>query len=98
MDSCNGAHRGKQDPSAAAGYYYNEAENPDRLAVQNLLAEIEGAKHAILFNRGTSALGVAACMVPGSAIIAGEDLYGGTIRLLENVRRCRLLHFSQSLS
>ncbi|KAL1918343.1 uncharacterized protein VTP21DRAFT_3003 [Calcarisporiella thermophila] len=64
-------------------YDYSRSGNPTRTHVENHLAKIMGAKKAYAVSSGMSALDVITRLVKaGEEIIAGDDLYGGTNRLL----------------
>ncbi|KAG0291063.1 cystathionine beta-lyase, partial [Dissophora globulifera] len=74
----------KQSSSAQMGEYdYSRSGNPTRSHVENHLAKIMSAKRAFAVNSGMTALDVITRLVKsGEEIIAGDDLYGGTNRLL----------------
>jgi cystathionine gamma-lyase len=74
------------DPDAG-DYVYSRLSNPTRNALENRLAALEGAEHGFAFSSGTSAISSLALAVvtPGDHIVAFEDLYGGTRRLLEDL-------------
>lgn len=64
-------------------YDYSRSKNPTRSIVEQQIAKLEGGDYAFAFNSGMAALvaiiGLIQC---GDHIIAGDDLYGGTYRLL----------------
>ncbi|KAI8394195.1 cystathionine beta-lyase [Radiomyces spectabilis] len=74
----------KQKSATAGGEYdYSRSGNPTRTHLENHLAKIMGAKRALAVTSGMSALDVITRLVhAGEEIIAGDDLYGGTNRLL----------------
>ncbi|KAG0172867.1 cystathionine beta-lyase [Apophysomyces sp. BC1034] len=74
----------KQKSAAAGGEYdYSRSGNPTRTHLENHLAKVMGAKRALAVTSGMSALDVITRLVrTGEEIIAGDDLYGGTNRLL----------------
>ncbi|KAG0252022.1 cystathionine beta-lyase [Mortierella polycephala] len=74
----------KQTSSTQMGEYdYSRSGNPTRSHVENHLAKIMAAKRAFAVNSGMTALDVITRMVKaGEEVIAGNDLYGGTNRLL----------------
>ncbi|KAF9998987.1 cystathionine beta-lyase [Entomortierella chlamydospora] len=74
----------KQSSSTQMGEYdYSRSGNPTRSHVENHLAKIMSAKRAFAVNSGMTALDVITRLVKaGEEIIAGNDLYGGTNRLL----------------
>ncbi|ORZ20646.1 cystathionine beta-lyase [Absidia repens] len=74
----------KQKSATAGGEYdYSRSGNPTRTHLENHLAKVMGAKRALAVTSGMSALDVITRLVrAGEEIIAGDDLYGGTNRLL----------------
>ncbi|CAI5983930.1 unnamed protein product [Closterium sp. NIES-65] len=67
-------------------YDYTRSGNPTRDALEKLLADVEGAHHAFAFSTRMAALAAATRLVTtGCAIVAGNDIYGGTDRLLSRV-------------
>ncbi|RNE62176.1 cystathionine gamma-synthase [Cryobacterium tepidiphilum] len=69
------------------GYEYGRAGNPTRDSLQTLLAALEGGKHALSFSSGLAAEDslLRAALTPGDHIVVGNDVYGGTHRLIEKV-------------
>lgn len=69
------------------GYEYNRSANPTRSALQEQLAAIEGAAHALSFASGLAAEDalLRGVLAPGDHIVLGNDVYGGTYRLLARV-------------
>ncbi|HLX54332.1 MAG TPA: aminotransferase class I/II-fold pyridoxal phosphate-dependent enzyme [Aquella sp.] len=64
-------------------YDYSRSGNPNRDVVEAMIADLEEAKHAFLFNSGIAAIHVIfELLCAGDHIIVAEDLYGGTHRLL----------------
>ncbi|KAI8986526.1 cystathionine beta-lyase [Pilobolus umbonatus] len=74
----------KQKGATATGEYdYSRSGNPTRTHVENHLAKLMGAERALVVTSGMGALDVITRLVrAGEEIIAGDDLYGGTNRLL----------------
>ncbi|OMH79203.1 Cystathionine beta-lyase [Zancudomyces culisetae] len=77
----------KQTSSSDNSYDYTRSGNPTRSAVQQHLSVIMKAKHVYLVSTGMSALDVIlrATVKTGQEVIAGDDLYGGTNRLLTHM-------------
>lgn len=76
----------------STGYDYSRTANPTRSVLEHTLAEIEGGTdvRAFAFASGLAAVDAALSVLPTKArILATEDLYGGTFRLLEKVLRKR---------
>lgn len=69
---------------------YTRTGNPTRTLVERQLAELEDGVHACAFASGMAAITALTRLVnSGEEIIAGDDLYGGTVRLLEQLRERR---------
>jgi cystathionine gamma-lyase len=79
------------DPSAGE-FIYGRLSNPTRHALETRIAALEGGAHGAAFASGTAAIftTLLAGVSPGDHIVAFEDLYAGTRRMLENVFRSRL--------
>ena len=70
------------------GYEYSRTGNPTRTALETCLAELEGGKHGLAFASGLAATtAVFSLFGEGTHIALGDDLYGGTYRLMERVFR-----------
>lgn len=69
------------------GYEYGRSGNPTRTALQTQLAAIEGGAHAFSFASGLAAEDtlLRAVLKPGDDVLLGNDVYGGTYRLLSGV-------------
>jgi cysteine-S-conjugate beta-lyase len=77
-----------EQPSATefGEYDYTRSGNPTRAVLEQQLADLEDAKYACAFASGMAALAALTRIVrSGEEIIAGADLYGGTVRLLESI-------------
>ncbi|XP_038885294.1 cystathionine beta-lyase, chloroplastic isoform X1 [Benincasa hispida] len=77
----------KQPTATENGPYdYTRSGNPTRDALESLLAKLEKADRAFCFTSGMAALSAVAQLVgTGEEIVAGDDLYGGSDRLLSQV-------------
>jgi cystathionine beta-lyase len=65
---------------------YTRSGNPTRTLLEQQLADLEDAAHACAFASGMAALTSLTRIVrPGEEIVAGDDLYGGTVRLLDQI-------------
>lgn len=65
---------------------YTRSGNPTRQQLETQMADLEGAHRSFAFTSGMAALAVAMRLVPaGGHIVTGDDIYGGTSRLLANV-------------
>lgn len=66
------------------GYEYTRTGNPTRAALETALAALEGGHSALAFASGVAATAaVLQLLKPGDHVVAADDLYGGTYRLLE---------------
>jgi cysteine-S-conjugate beta-lyase len=77
-----------RQPSAVefGEYDYSRTANPTRALVEEQIAVLEGGRHACAFASGMAAITAVTRLVQaGEEILAGDDLYGGTIRLLSQV-------------
>ena len=69
------------------GYEYARSANPTRDSLQTLLADLEGGSAAFSFASGLSAEDalLRSVLAPGARIVMGNDVYGGTHRLVNRV-------------
>ncbi len=73
-------------PGDHKGHEYARVTNPTRSALEGNLAALENASNAICFSSGVAATdAIVKCLRPGDHIIASNDLYGGTYRLMREV-------------
>jgi len=78
----------QQSPGVHAGYEYGRSQNPTRQALERAIAELEGGAQGYAFSSGLAAIATLLDMLPvGSHIVAVDDVYGGTYRLFERVRK-----------
>lgn len=77
----------QEELGATRGYVYTRAGNPTRDALERCLADLEGGARALAFASGMAATATALELLDaGSHIIAPHDGYGGTFRILSEVR------------
>ena len=70
------------------GYEYARSQNPTRERLERAVAALEGGQHGFAFASGSAATAaIAELAEPGEEIVVGDDVYGGTYRYLEKVRR-----------
>ncbi len=70
------------------GYEYARSQNPTRERLERAVAALEGGLHGFAFASGSAATAaIAELAAPGEEIVVGDDVYGGTYRYLERVRR-----------
>ena len=68
------------------GYEYSRTGNPTRTALETALASLEEGKYGLAFASGVAATtAVFSLLKTGDHIVAGDDMYGGTYRILEKV-------------
>lgn len=69
------------------GYEYNRAGNPTRSSLETQLAALEGGASALSFASGLAAEDalLRGILKPGDHVLLGNDVYGGTYRLLTRV-------------
>ena len=69
------------------GHDYSRSINPTRTSFDEQLAAVEGGKYALSFSSGLAAIDVLlrSTIKPGDNILLGNDVYGGTYRLLSKV-------------
>ncbi|MGO1763921.1 MAG: cystathionine gamma-synthase [Brevibacterium yomogidense] len=69
------------------GYEYGRSANPTRTALQNQLAALEGGRFGLSFASGLAAEDalLRAALTPGDAVLMGNDVYGGTHRLVDKI-------------
>mgnify|MGYP001152439174 CR=1 FL=1 len=75
-------------PGQHSGYEYSRSGNPTRHALETAIAELEGGTRGYAFASGLAAIStVLELLDKDSHIVAVDDVYGGTYRLIENVRK-----------
>ncbi|EMA4768053.1 PLP-dependent aspartate aminotransferase family protein [Cronobacter sakazakii] len=75
-------------PGEHTGYEYSRSGNPTRHALERAIAELETGSQGFAFASGLAAIStVLELLDKESHIVAVDDVYGGTYRLLENVRK-----------
>lgn len=76
----------QSSPGIHKGYEYTRSHNPTRTRLEECLASLEQAKHCVVTASGLSAeMLIMHLLPPGSNIICGDDVYGGTYRLFTTV-------------
>ena len=78
----------QESPGVHKGYEYSRSQNPTRMAYERCIADLESGARAFAFASGLAGMAtVLDLLESGSHVICGDDLYGGSYRLFENVRR-----------
>ena len=78
----------QSSPGVHKGFDYGRSHNPTRFAWERNVADLEGGAQAFAFASGLAAIATVLELIPaGSHVVSGDDLYGGTFRLFDKVRR-----------
>ncbi|MDA8561927.1 PLP-dependent aspartate aminotransferase family protein [Gammaproteobacteria bacterium] len=78
----------QKSPGKHKGYEYSRTSNPTRNAYEKCVADLESGSRGFAFASGMAAISTILEMLnPGDHIIAVDDLYGGTYRLLDKVKK-----------
>ncbi len=78
----------QSSPGEHKGFDYARTRNPTRDALEACLAELESGKRAFAFASGMAAIGtVLEVLDAGAHVVAMDDLYGGSYRIMERVRK-----------
>ena len=75
-------------PGNHKGYEYSRSGNPTRNALEACVAALEGGDHGFAFSSGLGATSTLLhTLAPGDHVLCGDDVYGGTFRLLDKVMK-----------
>src|SRR5947209_11189923 len=75
-------------PGVHKGFEYSRSQNPTRFAYERCIADLEGGSRGFAFASGMAATStVLELLDSGDHVISSDDLYGGTYRLFEGVRK-----------
>jgi len=78
----------QQEPGVHKGYEYSRSGNPTRAALETCIADLEEGAAGFAFSSGLAAESVIIdTLEKGAHIVATDDLYGGTFRLFERVKK-----------
>jgi cystathionine gamma-lyase len=78
----------QKSPGVHQGYEYSRTQNPTRMAWERCVADLEGGVAGFAFASGMATTATVLDLLDsGSHVIAMDDLYGGSYRLFERVRR-----------
>ncbi len=78
----------QESPGVHKGFVYARGHNPTRFAYERCIADLENGQRAFAFGSGMAAIATALELFPaGSHVVAMDDVYGGTFRLFERVRK-----------
>lgn len=78
----------QSSPGVHKGYEYSRTQNPTRQALERCVADLESGRYGFAFSSGLAATAtILELLDSGSHVIALDDIYGGSTRLFEKVRR-----------
>ncbi|MEI9992172.1 MAG: cystathionine gamma-synthase [Rhizomicrobium sp.] len=78
----------QESPGVHKGYEYSRSQNPTRMAFERCIADLESGSDGYAFASGLAAIStVLELLDTGSHVIASDDLYGGSFRLFDKVRK-----------
>jgi cystathionine beta-lyase/cystathionine gamma-synthase len=78
----------QDSPGVHKGYEYSRTQNPTRMAFERCIADLENGTQGYAFASGLAAIATLLdCLDHGAHVVAADDLYGGTRRLFERVRK-----------
>ena len=78
----------QSSPGVHQGFEYSRSQNPTRFAFERAVADLESGTRAFAFASGLAAIATLLdALDSGDHIISSDDLYGGSFRLFERVRR-----------
>jgi len=78
----------QESPGKHKGYEYSRTQNPTRMAYERCVADLENGRQGYAFASGlASTATILDLLETGSHVVAMDDMYGGTYRLFERVRK-----------
>src|SRR5215813_11864861 len=78
----------QSSPGVHTGYEYARTQNPTRMAFERCIADLESGVRGFAFSSGLAASSIVLELLDaGSHIVAVDDMYGGSWRLFERVRK-----------
>ena len=78
----------QSSPGVHKGYEYSRTQNPTRMALERCVADLEGGSAGFAFASGMAATAtVLDGLEHGAHVVVGDDVYGGTRRLFDRVRK-----------
>ncbi len=83
----------QKEPGKHKGYEYSRAKNPTRKALEDCISSLEKGRFSFACASGVSASSlVFEFLKPGDLLVAEEDLYGGSLRILTKILKPRGVH------
>lgn len=89
-----------KEPGQPVEFDYSRVSTPTRKTLENCMVDLEGGSYAFALSSGCAAMHMASQLLsPGDLVLAEEDLYGGSLRLLDHLKKVqnievRLIDFS----
>ncbi len=84
-----------KEVGVSTGFDYSRLQNPTREQLERTVASLEKGKRALAFSSGMAAITAAMeLFVPGDHILIEKDLYGGSVRLFQNINQKNGLEFT----
>ena len=78
----------QESPGVHKGYEYSRSQNPTRMAFERCIADLESGSDGMAFASGLAAIStILELNDHGAHIISSDDLYGGSFRLFDKVRK-----------
>ena len=78
----------QESPGVHKGFAYARGTNPTRFAYERCIADLENGERGFAFASGMAAIATMLELFPaGAHVVAMDDVYGGTFRLFERVRK-----------
>jgi cystathionine gamma-lyase len=78
----------QESPGVHKGYEYSRSQNPTRMAFERCIADLESGAEGFAFASGLAAIAtILELLDSGDHVIATDDIYGGSFRLFDKVRR-----------
>ncbi|HJL04149.1 MAG TPA: cystathionine gamma-synthase [Polyangiaceae bacterium LLY-WYZ-15_(1-7)] len=76
----------QKSPGEHSGFEYARTDNPTRQTLEKCVAALEGGAHGVAFGSGCAAMTTLfQTLRPGDHVVACDDVYGGTFRILDKV-------------
>ena len=78
----------QESPGVHKGFEYSRSQNPTRMAFERCIADLESGTRGFAFASGLAAIGtILELLDSGDHVIASDDIYGGSFRLFDKVRK-----------
>jgi cystathionine gamma-lyase len=78
----------QESPGVHKGYEYSRSQNPTRQAFERCIADLESGSEGYAFASGLAGIATVLDLLDtGDHVVASDDLYGGSFRLFERVRK-----------